>query len=51
VQTVMVTSWKLTLAGEHLTTDISASVDAGLVVCTATGSGVLVPGSPDAGTD
>jgi hypothetical protein len=50
-QTVTVTSWKLTLADERITTDISASVMASILTCTATGSGVLVPGTPDAGTD
>jgi hypothetical protein len=51
VQTVSVTSWKLTLANDRITTDITGGVAAGVLTCTATGSGVLVPGTPDAGTD
>ena len=51
VQTITVTSWTLTLGGDRITTDISAGVTAGILACTATGSGVLAPGTPDAGTD
>jgi hypothetical protein len=46
-QTISVTSWTLKRVNDQLTTDISAAV----LVCTATGSGVLVPATSDAGTD
>ncbi len=51
VQTITITSWTLTLADARITTDISAGISAGVFACTAAGSGVLAPGTPDAGTD
>ncbi|MDB4982744.1 MAG: hypothetical protein JWM82_3496 [Myxococcales bacterium] len=51
VQTISVTAWTLTLGGDRITTAISAGVSAGILTCTAAGSGVLAPGTPDAGTD
>jgi hypothetical protein len=47
VQTISVKSWTLTLANDQLTTSISA----GIIICTATGDGVLVRSTPDGGAD
>ena len=51
VQNIAVTSWTLTRAGERITSTTSGAV----VICAATGSGVLVPQwsieAPDGGAD